>query len=179
MGALTEDRTESGTYSKSTKGHYLFGLFGVIFLQICYHFLAMILQKTTLNFKMIQVSSVLCWVYWPYYVTDFLICSFLQMSIVDKYATSWGQEIKSQTVSGLKRFSPSSDWQIEEFKGTCYGKKESDLPTESICHVVLRVIFIHEFMGWIIQLRASLCKILISSFVHKMDFAHNFSVDFF
>ena len=60
MGALTEDRTESGTYSKSTKGHYLFGLFGVIFLQICYHFLAMILQKTTLNFKMIQVSSVLC-----------------------------------------------------------------------------------------------------------------------
>ena len=29
------------------------------------------------------------------------------------------------------------------------------------------------------QLRASLCKILISSFAHKMDFAHNFSVDFF
>ena len=28
-------------------------------------------------------------------------------------------------------------------------------------------------------LRASLCKILISSFAHKMDFAHNFSVDFF
>ena len=28
-------------------------------------------------------------------------------------------------------------------------------------------------------LRASLCKILISSFDHKMDFAHNFSVDFF
>ena len=27
-------------------------------------------------------------------------------------------------------------------------------------------------------LRASLCKILISSFAHKMDFAHNFSVDF-
>ena len=27
--------------------------------------------------------------------------------------------------------------------------------------------------------RASLCKILISSFAHKMDFAHNFSVDFF
>ena len=29
------------------------------------------------------------------------------------------------------------------------------------------------------SLRASLCKILISSFAHKMDFAHNFSVDFF
>ena len=29
-----------------------------------------------------------------------------------------------------------------------------------------------------LDLRASLCKILISSFVHKMDFAHNFSVDF-
>ena len=28
-------------------------------------------------------------------------------------------------------------------------------------------------------LRASLCKILISSFARKMDFAHNFSVDFF
>ena len=31
----------------------------------------------------------------------------------------------------------------------------------------------------LILLRASLCKILISSFTHKMDFAHNFSVDFF
>ena len=30
-----------------------------------------------------------------------------------------------------------------------------------------------------LDLRASLCKILISSFAHKMDFAHNFSVDFF
>ena len=29
------------------------------------------------------------------------------------------------------------------------------------------------------SLRASLCKILIWSFAHKMDFAHNFSVDFF
>ena len=28
-------------------------------------------------------------------------------------------------------------------------------------------------------LRASLCKILISSFAHKMDFVNNFSVDFF
>ena len=31
----------------------------------------------------------------------------------------------------------------------------------------------------LVDLRASLCKILISSFAHKMDFAHNFSVDFF
>ena len=29
------------------------------------------------------------------------------------------------------------------------------------------------------DLRPSLCKILISSFTHKIDFAHNFSVDFF
>ena len=29
------------------------------------------------------------------------------------------------------------------------------------------------------KLRASLCKILISSFAHKIDFARNFSVDFF
>ena len=29
------------------------------------------------------------------------------------------------------------------------------------------------------KLRARLCKILISSFAHKMDFVHNFSVDFF
>ena len=49
--------------------------------------------------------------------TDFLICSF--MTIVDKYASSWRQEIKSEKGSGLKRFRPSSDWQIEEFKGTC------------------------------------------------------------
>ena len=28
------------------------------------------------------------------------------------------------------------------------------------------------------ELRASLCKILISSFAHKIDFAHNFPVDF-
>ena len=49
--------------------------------------------------------------------TDFLICSF--MTIVDKYASSWRQEIKSEKGSGLKRFRPSSDWQIEEFNGTC------------------------------------------------------------
>ena len=58
------------------------------------------------------------------------------MTIVDKYASSWRQEIKSQKGSGLKRFRQSSDWQIEEFKGTCYCKNEIDLPTESFCHKV-------------------------------------------
>ena len=32
---------------------------------------------------------------------------------------------------------------------------------------------------WPRDLRASLCKILISSFAHKMDLAHNFPVGFF
>ena len=70
MRACIEDRRESGTeakallcatrspvkrhrhtlYNKSINGHYLFGLFGVVFLNICCHFLAMILQITTLNF---------------------------------------------------------------------------------------------------------------------------------
>ena len=58
------------------------------------------------------------------------------MTTVDKYASSWRQEIKSQKGSGLKRFRPSSDWQIEEFKGTCDCKEESDLPTESFCQPV-------------------------------------------
>ena len=61
---------------------------------------------------------------------------FLQLTIVDKYASSWRQEIKSKKGSGLKRFRPSSDWQIEEFKGTCDFKKVSDWPTESFCPVV-------------------------------------------
>ena len=47
------------------------------------------------------------------------------MTIVDKYASSWRQEIKSQKGSGLKRFRQSSDWQIEELKGT-----------ESFCQLV-------------------------------------------
>ena len=37
----------------------------------------------------------------------------------------------------------------------------------------------HDIVVFNINLRASLCKILISSFAHKMDLAHNFSVDFF
>ena len=58
------------------------------------------------------------------------------MIIVDKYASSWRQEIKSQKGSRLKRFRPPSDRQIEEFKGTRDCKNESDLPTESFCHKV-------------------------------------------
>ena len=58
------------------------------------------------------------------------------MTIVDKYASSWRQEIKSQKGSGLKRFRPSSDWQIEEFKGMCDCTNESALPTEGFCHKV-------------------------------------------
>ena len=63
--------------------------------------------------------------------TDFLICSF--MTIVDKYASSWRQEIKSQKGSGLKRFRQSSDWQIEEFKGT-----------ESFCQLVFPKNFVYR-----------------------------------
>ena len=33
--------------------------------------------------------------------------------------------------------------------------------------------------GIFLDLRASLCKILISSFAYKIDFARNFAVDFF
>ena len=63
-----------------------------------------------------------------------LICSI--MTIGDKNASSWRKEIKSEKGSGLKRFRPSSDWQIEEFKGTCDCKNESDLPSERFCHKV-------------------------------------------
>ena len=35
-----------------------------------------------------------------------------------------------------------------------------------------------HFCRFIYKLRASLCKILISSLAHKMDFAHNVFVDF-
>ena len=62
LGACIEDRRESGTEAKallcatlksskkaSINGHYLFGLFGVVFQNICCHFLAMTLQIITLN----------------------------------------------------------------------------------------------------------------------------------
>ena len=86
----------------------------------------------------------LCWIYWLHCVKGkHLVISltsrfvlFFQLTTVDKYASSWRQEIKSQKGSGLKRFRPSSDWQIEEFEGTCDCKNESDLPTESFCHLV-------------------------------------------
>ena len=41
------------------------------------------------------------------------------------------------------------------------------------------VIAVYKQTVFPISLRASLCKILISSFAHKMDFANNFFVDFF
>ena len=53
------------------------------------------------------------------------------MTIVDKYASSWRQEIKSKKGSGLKRFRQSSDWQIEEFKGM-----------ESFCQLVFPKNFV-------------------------------------
>ena len=48
-------------------------------------------------------------------------------------------------------------------------KKDEQIWVDSIRLVYSRVVY---------HLRASLCKILRSSFAHKMDFAHNFSVDF-
>ena len=47
-------------------------------------------------------------------------------------------------------------------------------------HALWRRCFGVQFESVVFSaLRASLCKILISSFAHKIDFAHNFSVDFF
>ena len=43
--------------------------------------------------------------------------------------------------------------------------------------VYFKITFSYQVLTSI--LRASLCKILISSFANKMDFAHNFSVHFF
>ena len=75
---------------------------------------------------------------------------FLQLTIVDKYASSWRQEIKSKKESGVKSFRPSSDWQIEEFKGTCDSKKVSDWPTESFCDVIFLKIYVKgaSFFLW-------------------------------
>ena len=74
------------------------------------------------------------------------------MTIVDKYASSWRQEIKSEKGSGLKRFRPSSDWQIEEFKGTCYCKEENDLPTESFCQLVFPKKFVTKASLFVINI---------------------------
>ena len=43
----------------------------------------------------------------------------------------------------------------------------------------LKLTTVDNFKKITVVLRASLCKILISTFAHKIDFAHNFSVDFF
>ena len=47
-----------------------------------------------------------------------------------------------------------------------------------LCHIFWGLVLTLHFQSSEI-LRASLCKILISSFAHKMDLAHNLSVDFF
>ena len=62
----------------------------------------------------------------------------------------------------------------------------------SVCHYMQPSVIIHKLVKLLTgdectvsdcvlieKLRASLCKILISSFAHKMDFTHNVSVDFF
>ena len=49
-------------------------------------------------------------------------------------------------------------------------------------NITCKTIFIlslQTFKNSLSVLRGSLCKTLISSFAHKMDFAHNFSVDVF
>ena len=71
---------------------------------------------------------------------------------MDKYASSWRQEIKSQKGSGLKSFRPSSDWQIEEFKGTCDCKKLSDWPTESFCYVVFLKLYVKRANFFVINI---------------------------
>ena len=111
MRACIEDRRESG---KEAKALLLCAARSPLFCVLLYQLGLLCQGQTFGNF------------------TDSLICSF--MTTVDKYTSSWRQEIKSEKGSGLKRFRQSSDWQIEEFKGTCDCKNESDLPTESFCH---------------------------------------------
>ena len=51
---------------------------------------------------------------------------------------------------------------------------------DSLCPArTIKKLEAYGFGNRSLDLRASLCKILISSFAHKMDFAHNFSIDFF
>ena len=56
----------------------------------------------------------------------------------------------------------------------CLKKVYAHYCTELVGHKIARLNRKSFF-----YLRASLCKILISSFADKIDFAHNFSVDFF
>ena len=46
----------------------------------------------------------------------------------------------------------SSDWQIEEFKGTCDYKEESDLPTESFCQLVFPKKIVTEASLFVINI---------------------------
>ena len=58
------------------------------------------------------------------------------------------------------------------------GQQVTDYNISLLANIVTIVVLNLLLYGKLV-LRASLCKILISSFSHKMDFAHNFSVDFF
>ena len=58
-------------------------------------------------------------------------------------------------------------------------RKRSDLSIKDKNEDVDDIVFQMICKSVVLQLRATLCKILISSFAHKMDFANNFSVDFF
>ena len=59
---------------------------------------------------------------------------------------------KKSKGSGLKSFRPFSDWQIEEFKGTCDCKKLSDWPTESFCYVVFLKLYVKRASFFVINI---------------------------
>ena len=73
--------------------------------------------------------------------------------------------------SGIVSFVPLSITKTVESRRNNSGKGKKELEASFCC------AFCRSYFAF--HLRASLCKVLISSFAHKMDFAHNFSVDFF
>ena len=83
----------------------------------------------------------------------------------------WRYEPGSKTRQGQdKPYAVSAFHPTEQVTGTerCPVKIASHIGNEQARFLIL-----------LRRLRASLCKILISSFAHKMDFANNFSVDSF
>ena len=77
----------------------------------------------------------------------------------------------------------TSSWQAQKGEGEGEGEKnakEKIQPPSNFPFLLIPYPFRRLLLRLLLlQLRASLCKILISSFAHRMDFAHNFSVDFF